>query len=1610
MFLIFASFCRIGEATNPGPELRLGCINPTGLLHKGSLVGELPKGSGGTIWAVSETHLTAEGYPKLSKELAKTSYHMQMGAAVPTKSATLSSVGGKQRGVGFLTTLPNRALTPTWSQNQWEENRFHAAGFLSSNRWIQGGVLYGYAKQPTTKQTREKTDEICQIIHHRLSVHSRGLRFVAGDFNQDHGDLSTMQLWEEERWINVQHWAAKHLSKPIVNTCHGKTVKDHIYLSPELAVYLKDVWVDDTWFKDHAVLQVSFHDLGAPPKVPMWRQPAAIEWEKVKLEPSEIPFKSIKTDPNEWYEDIQMELEDRVHHHLLAHHLPGLRPNQRGRASTHEVNWVTEYSAPARKGRDNDIKPEYHGSDQQHAQWLRQARRLANFVNIPKDNPGTTRAEHRANLWKSIIQASGFPQGFSKWCEKSFPTQTLLEKLPWCPPSQEFAKILHDQFLSYLRAFEKDLNTSRIRKAKQRRLDDPNIIFRDLQQQAPAPVQVLVEDKMSCITELDDQDCAIVVDPPQKWDTKNDIYGPNGKLEVIHAEEDKIWIESMSHLQIGDSIRQENYIAELQELFQKFGSAWSKRWDRHRNVDTDFWDPIVDFARTTLPDVEPMEYQPIDYDQWMASLKAKKKHAAVGPDAVARNDLLNMPRDLTEELLRLFKAIEAGSQWPQQMLVGFVVSLEKVWQAKGVNQYRPITVFAVAYRNWGSIRARQILKHLNGVAPSSCTGNLPGKQASTVWMNVLAQIEEAYANNQPLSGAVIDLVKAFNLLPRYPVFAIMEYLKIPVEILRAWKNSVGCMHRRFKIRRAVGPQILSCTGFPEGDAMSVTAMLAINLVFHSWVTHRYEGAMLWSYVDNIEIVSHNADSTQRALAGLVQLSELLDVEIDQTKTYVWSVQAHERQNFRAANLDIKHFARDLGGHIQYSKHATNSTIVKNIQKLNVLWPKLARSTASYHQKVKAVKAKAWPIALHAIATAHLGPEHHESLRTGVMKSLGCAKSGASPTIHLSLIENPQLDPQCFSLIDTILINRTMLQYDQVSFMFSHLAEDHKKRPPPGPCSVLFFRLQSLAWSWQSNTRFLDHQGLEIDIWFAPIQEVRIRIKQAWQSQVQGMSKKRKTMKGLSHIHPELTTATLPRREPDAQALVRTCLNGTFYTSDRLKHQGRGHDGSCQFCKQPDNPEHRNWECEYFATCRKHLTAAQINCIRDLPPCVKHHGWIPEPTALAAFQQMCVNQEDKSLQFVYPPVLPSHLWLFTDGACRAPTSRIARLASWGVVVGDLETMQTWPVASGGVPGICQTILRAELIAVISACQFAIQCGRQCSLCIDNDLVFRRVRRYQRKECWFKPNQKDVDLWEALYLAIRRLGPKLDVVIKVCSHQCNSNASDEVEQWCFQGNAAADAVAGLALTDNPRLVQQWERLQSQIAALQILREAMHTCMVNVGRRAVTNKPHEGEVDKIHTPRLTREDIHELGPLDPEVTPTLRWQFADFSKFVRWWNNLVDPTQPVQLVSWFQLTILMERSLEGHFLYKKSAKRWYFQSGRGQQNLVGRSNSFSRVIQGLYAQQQSTCKIMHIRPASCAIAFWTQCVALKIQPELLQQSDELLMEGQDIYKTVRALRTYD
>ena len=166
-------------------------------------------------------------------------------------------------------------------------------------------------------------------------------------------------------------------------------------------------------------------------------------------------------------------------------------------------------------------------------------------------------------------------------------------------------------------------------------------------------------------------------------------------------------------------------------------------------------------------------YERITKERWRQALRRKKSTAAQGPDGWSRKDLLSLPDDLTEAILALLSRIEDGTmEWPRQWLVGIIHSLEKHEQPATVSGYRPITIFSLIYRNWASIRSREILRHLMPLVSSYSYGNVPHRCTTNMWMCLQQELDSNHYSGVPTNGAVLDIVKCFNHLPRVPLFAV----------------------------------------------------------------------------------------------------------------------------------------------------------------------------------------------------------------------------------------------------------------------------------------------------------------------------------------------------------------------------------------------------------------------------------------------------------------------------------------------------------------------------------------------------------------------------------------------------------------------------------------------------------------------------------------------------------------------------------------------------------------------------------------------------------------------------------------------------------------------
>ena len=363
-------------------------------------------------------------------------------------------------------------------------------------------------------------------------------------------------------------------------------------------------------------------------------------------------------------------------------------------------------------------------------------------------------------------------------------------------------------------------------------------------------------------------------------------------------------------------------------------------------------------------------------------------------------------------------------------------------------------------------------------------------------------------------------------------------------------------------------------------------MSLTSLVIHAYFEVRCPQSTLHTYVDNLEIVAPNA---QAAIDGIIRLGkfvEFLGVPLDPGKTFTWALDTQGRKVFREANWKVEYSQKDLGAHKQYSGQRTNKTIVSKGRQLQDLWALLAQSQAPLAQKYKVLTTVAWPRAFHGASITHLSDEFVMEARRGAMKGLCLDQGGTNSMLQLSLSPNTLGDPGFFLVWDAVQQFRRFaeLATDEVTLEVAAWTPDRQKKPGP---IVLASRLSKVGWAHVYSTLFLDHEELLIDVYHAPVQEARQRLR-AWHTKVGCMHAGRKGFAGLEFVDVALSKKPVPTLTTEGEGLLRVLHNGAFITHDQLCAARQVDTDLCKFCQQPDSLFHRHWECDFTASLRNAL--------------------------------------------------------------------------------------------------------------------------------------------------------------------------------------------------------------------------------------------------------------------------------------------------------------------------------------------------------------------------------------------------------------------------------------
>ncbi|CAE7783021.1 unnamed protein product [Symbiodinium sp. CCMP2592] len=1244
-------------------------------------------------------------------------------------------------------------------------NEIQVASFLVGALSILGAVAYGYPTAPSA--TSCLLDAITDRIVHR----GEGPRFIAGDFNLQPQALQHAREWANHGFIDVQDiWHQRTGCIPKV-TCKNATRKDYLFVSAELLPLLQAVEVDPTWFCDHSALLATFQVRGLSVPSPIWRMPRQRKFSPQVVQAMEQGgFQTVPVvgDSAAVYRKIWQEFETRASQALRGCGQAALRPAEVGRGQTSDITMIKAFQGQVAVGRAGEVKPGFFGKDRLYCQWFRQLRRLQALVQALGREATTDNATlYRAGLWHAIQNAPGFKPSFVAWwpkrdvCLPEDPVQLALGL-----PGPVVARQIFLSFQANVQDLEKRLSKQRKVDARQRRVQSPALIFKDLQKAAAQPVQTIVQSVKAKVVEVRHDEAALVLDSAPRWHEGEGFFINGRPLQVHQVADDALWGET-EEVNVGDIVSQQRVVADLPGLFSVFGAEWLQRWMKHEHIEPNRWSAIID-AFPENP-VQPYALASITVPAWRAAIQGKHARSATGLDGVSRGDLLALPTDLTDSVIGLCARAEGSGDWAPQLLDARISALEKVVGAAEVTQFRPICVLPMAYRTWSSIRAKEALRHLSKVAPANLFGNLPGRSAGGVWYGLQMAIEQAQIEGRPLVGALLDLSKAFNTLPRAPVFAIGLRLGLPRGLINAWSGAVAKLSRRFQIRGATGPALPSATGFPEGCALSCVAMAIVDFALHVFVGSSSSPDVLSTFVDDWQLMGNDGPEVQRALKAVEDFVQSWDLAMDPTKTIHWATHPVQRRELRRGGVQVALSCRNLGGNMAFTRRRSASTISERIQALEGLWPKLSASCAPLKQKINALMVAAWPRALHGISTVTLCDAAFAGLRAGAARGLGLDRPGLNSKVLLSLVCHPLADPQFFAIASTFKDLRAFADPGAFSLLVSQVLKV-EGRWTPGPAQAFLERCHSIGLSWDVERGLLQDGISTFDPWKVAPQELGLRLAFAWQVRVGQELEARPGFQGLSRADPGLK-ASFRKLASEQQSLVLILAqSGAFFTQDALHHFSTDplDTATCKYCDCRDSVHHRLWECPGFAECREKHAGWALPDPATTQPALALRGWALRPERQVDLWRALHAIPDGTYDMDWPSSLPDSLDLFTDGSCFLPTLPQIRLASWAVTLAAPVGITPWILCSGPLRGILQTAFRAEITAVIAALRVALVSKRVVRIWSDCAGVVKRLRAAGKGQLVVRSSLPNCDLWSEVVALVERIQTPWSIH-KVAAHE-------------------------------------------------------------------------------------------------------------------------------------------------------------------------------------------------------------------------------------------------
>ena len=166
-------------------------------------------------------------------------------------------------------------------------------------------------------------------------------------------------------------------------------------------------------------------------------------------------------------------------------------------------------------------------------------------------------------------------------------------------------------------------------------------------------------------------------------------------------------------------------------------------------------------------------------------------------------------RLLSDEAFRmlamLMNLIEEGAPWPTDTNVGRLAFMSKDEnKLDDVLAYRLLSILAVLYRRWATVRLRNLKEWIATCAEDGFFAGTDALGAEDAWWETAVVLEEMLLNNTPFSAGTSDIFKCFDQIPREVIYMLALHFGIDPKVLFAYRRFQENLMMRNTVAGGIG--------------------------------------------------------------------------------------------------------------------------------------------------------------------------------------------------------------------------------------------------------------------------------------------------------------------------------------------------------------------------------------------------------------------------------------------------------------------------------------------------------------------------------------------------------------------------------------------------------------------------------------------------------------------------------------------------------------------------------------------------------------------------------------------------------------------------------------